>query len=169
MKKNFIVVSAIALLVVAGIFGGVYLMSGGADNANETEYSADGQPLDSMQEEPEIEMTTLPTVNELETVDVTVGDGAEAVAGKSVSVLYRGELMDGTVFDSAEDAASPFIFNLGAGEVIEGWDSGVEGMKVGGVRKLTIPGDMAYGPSGVPGVIPGNATLVFEVTLLDVK
>lgn len=169
MKKNFIVVSAIALLVVAGIFGGVYLMSGGADNASETEYSADGQPLDSMQEEPEIEMTTLPTVNELETVDVTVGDGAEAVAGKSVSVLYKGELMDGTVFDSAEDAASPFVFNLGAGEVIPGWDSGVEGMKVGGVRKLTIPGDMAYGPSGVPGVIPGNATLVFEVTLLDVK
>ncbi|MDP4007522.1 MAG: FKBP-type peptidyl-prolyl cis-trans isomerase [bacterium] len=105
---------------------------------------------------------------ELQIENIVVGDGAEAVAGKSVSVHYTGTLLDGTKFDSSLDRGEPFQFVLGAGQVIQGWDQGVAGMKVGGKRKLTIPPDLAYGTQGVPGAIPPNSTLVFEVELLDV-
>ena len=101
--------------------------------------------------------------------DEIVGTGAVAVAGKSVTVNYVGTLTDGTKFDSSYDRNQPFIFNLGAGEVIAGWDQGVAGMKVGGKRKLTIPSSLAYGPQGIPGSIPGGATLIFEVELLKVE
>ena len=104
----------------------------------------------------------------LEIVDVKVGSGAEAKAGKNVSVHYVGTLTNGTKFDSSRDRSEPFDFALGAGQVIKGWDQGVAGMKVGGVRKLTVPPDMAYGARGFPPVIPANATLVFEVELLGV-
>lgn len=108
-------------------------------------------------------------VKELKTEDITVGDGAEAVAGREVSVNYKGTLLDGTVFDSSYDRGTPFSFVLGKGEVIKGWDMGVAGMKVGGKRKLTIPPDLAYGESGAGNVIPPNSPLVFEVELLEVK
>ncbi len=101
--------------------------------------------------------------------DEVVGTGAEAVAGKSVTVHYVGMLPDGTVFDASKNHGQPFTFTLGAGQVIKGWDQGVAGMKVGGKRKLIIPPDMAYGSQGAGGVIPPNATLIFEVELLDVK
>jgi FKBP-type peptidyl-prolyl cis-trans isomerase FkpA len=101
--------------------------------------------------------------------DVKVGTGAEATAGKSVTVHYVGTLTDGSKFDSSRDRAQGFTFRLGAGQVIQGWDKGVAGMKVGGVRKLTIPPDMGYGSRGFPPVIPPNSTLLFEVELLDVK
>jgi FKBP-type peptidyl-prolyl cis-trans isomerase len=104
----------------------------------------------------------------LESTDTVVGKGAEAVAGKTVFVLYKGTLSDGTVFDSAQDPKSAFSFQLGAGNVIPGWEKGIPGMKVGGKRKLVIPPEMAYGPNGV-GKIPPNSTLTFEVELLDVK
>jgi FKBP-type peptidyl-prolyl cis-trans isomerase FkpA len=98
--------------------------------------------------------------------DITVGSGAEAVAGQYVSVHYTGWLTDGTKFDSSKDRGDPFEFPLGAGHVIKGWDEGVQGMKVGGARKLTIPANLGYGARGAGGVIPPNATLVFEVELL---
>jgi len=101
--------------------------------------------------------------------DIEVGDGDEAVPGRLVKVHYTGWLTDGTKFDSSLDRGQPFSFQLGAGQVIRGWDKGVEGMKVGGKRKLTIPSDMAYGKRGAGGVIPPNAVLVFEVELLDVS
>ena len=101
--------------------------------------------------------------------DVKVGTGAEATAGKSVTVHYVGTLTSGKKFDSSRDRGRGFTFTLGAGEVIKGWDQGVAGMKVGGVRKLTIPPDLGYGPMGYPPVIPGNSTLVFEVELLEVR
>jgi FKBP-type peptidyl-prolyl cis-trans isomerase FkpA len=104
----------------------------------------------------------------VEMVDSVVGKGAEAVAGKSVTVHYTGTLTDGTKFDSSLDRKTPFTFGLGKGEVIKGWDQGVAGMKVGGKRKLTIPSALAYGPNSV-GAIPANSTLIFEVELLDVK
>ncbi len=104
----------------------------------------------------------------VEMVDSVVGKGAEAVAGKSVTVHYTGTLTDGTKFDSSLDRKTPFTFGLGKGEVIKGWDQGVAGMKVGGKRKLTIPSELAYGPNSV-GAIPANSTLIFEVELLDVK
>jgi FKBP-type peptidyl-prolyl cis-trans isomerase len=100
--------------------------------------------------------------------DLSVGEGAEAVAGKHVTVHYTGWLTNGTKFDSSLDRNDPFDFPLGRGHVIRGWDEGVAGMKVGGKRKLTIPPEMGYGARGAGGVIPPNATLVFEVELLGV-
>ena len=99
--------------------------------------------------------------------DVVKGKGPEAVRGKTVSVHYTGWLTNGTKFDSSV-GGEPFSFTLGAGEVIEGWDRGVAGMKVGGKRKLTLPPELGYGAAGAPPEIPPDATLVFEVELLGV-
>jgi peptidylprolyl isomerase len=116
-----------------------------------------------------VSSTTNTNMNEkLEMLDEVVGTGAEAVTGKSVTVNYLGTLINGTKFDSSYDRNEPFTFNLGAGEVIAGWDQGVNGMKVGGKRKLTIPPSLGYGAADM-GVIPPNSTLVFEVELLKVE
>ena len=101
--------------------------------------------------------------------DIRVGTGAEAKAGQTVSVHYVGTLTNGNKFDSSRDRGRPFEFPLGAGRVIKGWDQGVAGMKIGGLRKLTIPSSLGYGEAGFHGVIPPNATLIFEVELLGVK
>lgn len=100
--------------------------------------------------------------------DLTVGTGAVARAGQTATVHYTGWLTDGTKFDSSLDRNDPFAFALGAGQVIAGWDEGVQGMRVGGVRKLTVPSDLGYGPWGAGNVIPPDATLIFEVRLLAV-
>lgn len=105
---------------------------------------------------------------ELKLEDLVVGSGDEAVRGKTVEVHYTGMLTDGKKFDSSHDRGDPFSFKLGAGRVIAGWDMGVAGMRVGGKRKLIIPPAMGYGARGVPGAIPPNATLIFEVELLRV-
>ncbi|NBV51350.1 FKBP-type peptidyl-prolyl cis-trans isomerase [bacterium] len=114
-------------------------------------------------------MKTPKTITELEIVEVLKGNGPEAKSGKTVTVHYTGKLLDGTKFDSSLDRNIPFSFQLGIGQVIAGWDKGVAGMKVGGKRKLTIPAKDGYGERGAPPVIPPNATLVFDVELLDVK
>ncbi len=118
-------------------------------------------------------MTT--TASGLQYEDTKLGTGAEAAAGQHVSVHYTGWLYDPTAnnnrgkkFDSSKDRGQPFQFGLGGGQVIRGWDEGVQGMKVGGTRVLTIPADLGYGARGAGGVIPPNATLVFEVDLLGV-
>ncbi|MBU6260631.1 MAG: FKBP-type peptidyl-prolyl cis-trans isomerase [Burkholderiales bacterium] len=118
-------------------------------------------------------MTTTPSGLQYE--DTTIGSGDEAVAGRRVRVHYTGWLHDpqaansrGRKFDSSKDRGQPFGFGLGGGEVIRGWDEGVQGMKVGGTRVLTIPPELGYGARGAGGVIPPNATLVFEVDLLGV-
>lgn len=116
------------------------------------------------------------SVSELQIIDHSQGDGDEAVDGKSVVVHYTGWLYDdaaednkGNKFDSSLDRNDPFSFILGAGQVIRGWDQGFSGMKVGGKRTLIIPPDMGYGASGAGNVIPPNATLVFDVELLEVR
>jgi FKBP-type peptidyl-prolyl cis-trans isomerase FkpA len=104
--------------------------------------------------------------------ELALGTGDSAASGKKVSVHYTGWLFDkgarGKKFDSSKDRGDPFVFSLGRGQVIKGWDEGVQGMKVGGTRKLTIPSELGYGSRGAGGVIPPNATLLFEVELLKV-
>ena len=100
--------------------------------------------------------------------DLPVGMGDEATSGATVTVHYEGWLPNGTKFDSSRDRNDPFSFLLGAGRVIQGWDEGVAGMRVGGIRKLVIPPGLAYGVGGSPPAIPGNATLVFDIELLEV-
>ena len=115
-------------------------------------------------------MQTTPSGLQFE--DTVVGSGDEAKAGKHVTVHYTGWLFEngqaGRKFDSSKDRNDPFVFPLGAGHVIRGWDEGVQGMKVGGTRRLVIPTDLGYGARGAGGVIPPNATLLFEVELLAV-
>jgi FKBP-type peptidyl-prolyl cis-trans isomerase FkpA len=111
-------------------------------------------------------MSTITTASGLQYEEITIGSGATAKAGNLVSVHYTGWLTDGTKFDSSKDRNEPFDFNLGAGQVIKGWDEGVQGIQVGGVRKLTIPAALGYGARGAGGVIPPNATLIFEVEFL---
>ncbi len=102
--------------------------------------------------------------------DLVVGDGAEAKDYNKVVVNYTGKLEDGSIFDSSlNPGRSPFTFTLGAGSVIKGWDQGLKNMKVGGKRKLTIPPDLAYGANGAGNAVPPNATLIFEVELLEVE
>ena len=109
------------------------------------------------------------TAGFLEIEDMEVGTGIEAANGDRVTVHYTGWLIDGTKFDSSIDRGQPFVFSLGAGQVIQGWDRGVRGMQVGGIRKLTIPPELAYGDRPVGGgLIPANSTLVFEVQLLEI-
>jgi FKBP-type peptidyl-prolyl cis-trans isomerase FkpA len=113
-------------------------------------------------------MPATTTASGLVIEDLSVGAGEAAAAGQRVTVHYTGWLADGTKFDSSKDRGDPFVFPLGGRRVIAGWDEGVQGMRVGGVRKLTIPPALGYGARGAGGVIPPNATLVFEVELLGV-
>jgi len=113
-------------------------------------------------------MAEMMTDSGLKYDDTMIGDGATAEKGQTVSVHYTGWLTDGEKFDSSKDRNDPFQFQLGAGRVIRGWDEGVQGMKIGGTRRLTIPPQLGYGAQGAGGVIPPNATLVFEVELLAI-
>lgn len=163
-KSIFIVIAVVALLVGAGIYFLSIKTSNNQDLASSpsediiesSEEVVAGEPIKSKMEGLKIE-------------DLKVGTGAEAVSGKKITVNYSGTLTDGTKFDSSYDRGEPFSFNLGAGEVIQGWDKGFAGMKIGGKRKLTIPSELGYGAQGAGGVIPPNATLIFEVELLKVE
>jgi len=114
-------------------------------------------------------MSAITTPSGLTIEELVVGSGAAAASGQKVSVHYTGWLTSGAKFDSSKDRGDPFIFPLGKGHIIKGWDEGVQGMMVGGKRKLTIPPALGYGARGAGGVIPPNATLVFEVELLAVR
>jgi FKBP-type peptidyl-prolyl cis-trans isomerase FkpA len=141
-KRQQVIVATIGAVVIIAVIAIVYLAV--SKNASQTD-------------------------TQLQIEDLAVGTGPEAKAGDTVSVNYTGWLTDNTKFDSSLDRNQPFEFVLGQGSVIEGWDKGVVGMKVGGKRKLTIPPEMAYGEQGAGGTIPPNATLIFEVELLSIK
>ena len=140
------------------LFIGSKLLSRFSNNSNSIDETNVVVSEDSMEKD-----------DQLGTEDIKTGDGAEVKGGDTVSVHYTGTLTDGTKFDSSKDRNEPFSFTVGVGEVIKGWDLGLIGMKVGGVRKLTIPSDLGYGEQGSPPVIPPNSTLVFEIELLEVK
>jgi len=152
MKRNWVANTAHTLVV------GIVVLAAGCSPGDTPK-----------QEQPAAAQPGATTSSQLQIQDTTVGTGNEAVAGKSVTVHYTGWLTNGTKFDSSKDHGQPFTFQLGAGQVIRGWDQGVVGMKVGGVRKLTVPPGLAYGANGAGGVIPPNATLVFEVELVGVN
>jgi peptidylprolyl isomerase len=129
-----------------------------------------GSPLGAAEAKTEKkESKTVKTASGLQYEILKEGSGTSPKAGDRVKVHYVGTLTDGKKFDSSRDSNQPFVFTLGQGEVIRGWDEGVAGMKVGETRKLIVPPDLGYGPAGFPGVIPPNATLVFEVELLGIN
>lgn len=136
------------------VFLGVLMTTPGSAQSNDSPTKVEGKPTK--------------TSSGLEYWDIKVGTGDTAVAGKPVRVHYTGWLTDGKKFDSSVDRGQPFVFPLGAGRVIKGWDEGVAGMKVGGKRQLRIPPELGYGARGAGGVIPPNATLIFDVELLAV-
>ena len=152
----------IGLLVAILVVIAAYLIYQQVKPAEQAPEPAAGGP-------PEIDdnIETVTTVSGLQYQDILVGSGAEAKEGDLVSVHYTGWLTDGSKFDSSVDRGQPFQFPLGAGRVIQGWDEGVAGMKEGGKRRLIIPAALAYGESGNPPVIPPNATLIFDVELLE--
>lgn len=125
-------------------------------------------PAFAAQEAKKSDGKTVTTASGLKYVDVVVGKGASPSTGKIVKVHYTGTLENGKKFDSSVDRKEPFSFTIGVGQVIPGWDEGVMSMKVGGKRKLIIPAKLGYGAQGAGGVIPPNATLLFDVELLDV-
>lgn len=178
----------ILAIVALVVFGGIMYLSKRppAPETTHTETAAPTEPADATtpaleEEKPEEEKTEnetadkstsdsdIPeTVDHLIKKDIKVGTGAEAKSGDVVTVHYRGTLTNGKQFDASYDRGEPFTFHLGAGSVIQGWDEGVQGMKVGGKRQLIIPSEMGYGAQGAGADIPPNATLVFEVELLKV-
>ncbi|MFZ2038718.1 MAG: FKBP-type peptidyl-prolyl cis-trans isomerase [Minisyncoccia bacterium] len=166
MSKEYKTQIAVAVAVVVAVlfFSGAvtWLNIGGDISASSVNEQSINNANNISQE------NTMENSNELKIEDVVVGTGAEATAGKSVTVNYTGKFTNGTVFDSSIPRGTPFTFTLGAGMVIPGWDMGVAGMKVGGKRILTIPSDLAYGPNDYQS-IPGGSTLIFEVDLLEVK
>ena len=154
---------AAGLLVIGGL---VYVLQQGGfqGNSNEEEVPMEenGDSLAGEQEEQGVDTTGL--IIE----DIHVGEGQELIPGDVIRVHYEGTLEDGTKFDSSYDRGEPFELQIGVGQVISGWDVGLEGMKVGGKRKLTIPANLAYGDAGAGDIIPPGATLIFEVELLEI-
>lgn len=158
-----------ALILVGGAFIVSNYISSGTMTANDGGPAAVSSTILNdfgITGEPQQEAMT--TAEGLIIQDVVVGTGTEATPGKMITAHYTGVLEDGTVFDSSIPRGVPFEFPLGEGRVIKGWDQGIEGMKVGGKRILVIPPELGYGSAGV-GPIPPNATLIFQVELLDVK
>lgn len=148
------------------------------DNQTIQNFDINNQPATQKQEvdpqaTPPADPTATPvpitSVNELKIEDVVVGQGAEVKEGDSVEVNYLGTFLNGQKFDSSYDRNQTFEFRIGAGQVIEGWDQGLVGMKVGGKRILLIPADLAYGQRGAPGAIPPNTPLKFEIELVSIK
>lgn len=150
-KKNFIITAVVLVIIVGGIY---FLFT----NKNSQDTVENNGTAGISQTNSELGIETLQE-----------GEGEKAKAGDKITVDYVGTFEDGVQFDSSIDRGQPFVFTLGEGSVIQGWELGVEGMKVGEKRKLTIPPNLAYGEQGAGGVIPPNATLIFEINLLKIN
>jgi len=168
--SNPVKATVIGLIAIALLIGIAILLP------DKQEDTLNNQESMSLYEEEEATPSASPTtddnmeeVKELIIEDIKIGKGEPVRGGDMVSVHYTGTLTDGTKFDSSKDRGTPFTFTVGIGQVIKGWDDGLKGMKVGGERKLTIPSDMAYGERGAPPTIGPNATLVFEIELVEIK
>ncbi|MFN2525733.1 MAG: FKBP-type peptidyl-prolyl cis-trans isomerase [Actinomycetota bacterium] len=157
-KKLFALLAALLLVLLAACGEGGNGTDTSAQEEDQAAVSDDCRPGEEIETDTGLKYT-----------DEECGDGEEAVTGAVVSVHYVGRLENGKKFDSSRDRGQPFAFSLGAGQVIPGWDEGVAGMRVGGVRELVIPPELGYGASGAGGVIPPNATLIFQVELLEVS
>jgi FKBP-type peptidyl-prolyl cis-trans isomerase len=153
--KTFAILFAISLMLLAGLALAQTAAKKPVSKAMSGPTKVTGEPTK--------------TASGLEYWDIKVGTGAVAQSGHNVKVDYTGWLTDGKKFDSSVGTGKPFELMLGAGQVIKGWDEGIAGMKVGGKRQLRIPPDLAYGAKGYPGAIPPNATLIFDVQLVDAK
>jgi len=167
--KRF-VTSALAALLAMSALACNQTSTKTSSSGMEASTSAKAQtppPATSATPAPAGQEVTMP--NGLKYTDVKVGDGDIADNGMTATVHYTGWLLDGTKFDSSLDHGQPFSFKIGAGGVIKGWDEGVKGMRIGGKRHLIIPADMGYGANGAGGVIPPNATLVFDIDLLSLS
>lgn len=167
MKPIFI---SIAVVVVGAIvlLGAQLVESSRATSPTAIAPNAPTQPQESSQIVAEENQELVTTDSGLQYVDLAIGEGASPVKGKKVEVHYTGTLEDGSVFDSSRRRNRPFSFNYGVGQVIAGWEEGLATMKEGGRRKLIIPPELGYGSRGAGGVIPPNATLIFDVELLKV-
>lgn len=165
--NNIVIGTVIAVVIVVGSGYALFKKSNPSPVSNEPKQESKSDNKNSNNQKTVGNNQTDST--ELKKETIKEGTGPEAKSGDTVEVHYTGTLTDGTKFDSSVDRGTPFTFNLGAGEVIQGWDQGVAGMKVGEKVKLTIPSDLAYGDAGRPPVIPAKATLIFEVELLKIN
>ena len=155
--NKIVIIAAVFLLVIAIIWGAYFFITGNKKPAPALDQAQNQQPANNFM------------IQGMQVTIQTQGTGTQTKTGDAVTVNYVGTLADGKVFDSSISRNAPFTFKLGQGRVIKGWDLGVVGMKVGEKRKLVIPPQLAYGANGFPPVIPANATLTFEVTLLKIN
>lgn len=157
----------LALLCLLALFS--FAACGEEDAPAESTEAAAEDEADVTEADGDCSEEVVTTESGLQIEDIECGDGDEAATGQVVSVHYVGTLEDGTQFDSSRERGEPFEFPLGGGQVIQGWDEGVVGMKIGGLRRLTIPPELGYGQAGAGEVIPPNSTLIFEIELLGVR
>lgn len=169
MKKKIIVLFSI-LIVLGGIISFFWFKKEKLPKVERTDFLGAIISFFWFKKFPKVERTELQLAHpELKIEDLVIGKGERAEKGKKLTVHYIGKLEDGTIFDSTYDKGRTFSFVLGQGRVIQGWEIGIEGMREGGKRKLTIPPHLGYGESGVRGMIPPNSTIIFEIELIDVE